>query len=32
MGGIGNIVTIPFHNKDLKKGTMNSILRKAGLK
>jgi predicted RNA binding protein YcfA (HicA-like mRNA interferase family) len=26
------IVTIPFHNKDLKKGTVNSILRRAGLK
>ncbi|MBU2579044.1 type II toxin-antitoxin system HicA family toxin [Patescibacteria group bacterium] len=23
-------VTIPFHNKDLKKGTLKSILRQAG--
>ncbi len=25
-------VTIPFHNKDLPKGTENSIRRQAGLK
>lgn len=25
-------VTIPFHNKDLTKGTENSILKQAGLK
>jgi predicted RNA binding protein YcfA (HicA-like mRNA interferase family) len=26
------LVTIPRHNKDLKKGTANSILKQAGLK
>ena len=26
------IVTIPVHNKDLKKGTVNNILKQAGLK
>ena len=26
------IVTIPVHNKDIKKGTANNILRQAGLK
>jgi len=26
------IVTIPIHNKDIKKGTANSILKQAGLK
>lgn len=25
-------VTIPFHNKDIPKGTENSILKQAGLK
>ncbi|GHT01125.1 toxin HicA [Planctomycetales bacterium] len=25
-------VTIPLHNKDVKKGTANSILKQAGLK
>jgi predicted RNA binding protein YcfA (HicA-like mRNA interferase family) len=25
-------VTVPAHNKDLKKGTANSILKQAGLK
>ncbi len=25
-------VTIPFHNKDLTKGTENSIMKQAGLK
>lgn len=25
-------VTIPFHNKELKAGTANSILKQAGLK
>jgi len=24
-------VTLPFHNKDLKQGTLNSILRQAGI-
>jgi len=24
-------VTIPFHNKDLKQGTLNSILKQAGV-
>lgn len=28
----GKSVTVPFHNKDLKKGTEQSILKKAGLK
>ncbi|MGH1364855.1 MAG: type II toxin-antitoxin system HicA family toxin [Calditrichia bacterium] len=27
----GNIVVVPFHNRDLKKGTLKSILRQAGL-
>ncbi len=26
------LVTIPVHNKDIKKGTANSILKQAGLK
>lgn len=26
-----NIVTVPFHNKDLKSGTLKSILKQAGL-
>jgi predicted RNA binding protein YcfA (HicA-like mRNA interferase family) len=26
------LVTIPNHNKDIKKGTANSILKQAGLK
>ena len=30
--GKGHKVTVPFHNKDLKPGTLNSILRQAGLK
>ena len=25
-------VTIPFHKKDIKKGTANSVLKQAGLK
>ncbi|MBE6043555.1 MAG: type II toxin-antitoxin system HicA family toxin [Clostridium thermopalmarium] len=25
-------ITIPYHNKDLKPGTLNSILKQAGLK
>jgi len=25
------IVTVPYHNKDLKKGTLRSILQQAGL-
>lgn len=25
-------VTVPFHNKDLKPGTLQSILRQAGIK
>jgi predicted RNA binding protein YcfA (HicA-like mRNA interferase family) len=25
------IIAVPFHNKDLKKGTLKSILRQAGL-
>lgn len=29
----GNLrVTIPYHNKDLKSGTLRSILRQAGIK
>ena len=28
----GKSVTVPFHNKDLKKGTEQAILKKAGLK
>lgn len=27
----GKSVTVPFHTKDLKKGTERSILKKAGL-
>ena len=27
----GKIVTLPFHNKDLKKGTLKSILKQAAL-
>lgn len=26
-----NIITVPYHNKDLKKGTLKSILRQACL-
>jgi len=29
--GIGNII-VPIHNKDLPTGTLNSILKDAGLK
>lgn len=29
--GVQNLVTIPFHNKDLKMGTLKSILKQAGL-
>ncbi len=25
------LVTIPYHNRDLKRGTLRSILRKAGI-
>ena len=28
----GNMVVIPMHNKDLKPGTLNAILKSAGLK
>ncbi len=27
-----NKITVPFHNKDLKTGTLNGILKDAGLK
>ena len=27
----GLLVTIPFHNRDLKRGTLRSILRQAGI-
>jgi mRNA interferase HicA len=27
----GILVTIPFHNRDLKRGTLRAILRQAGL-
>ena len=26
-----NLVTVPMHNKDLKKGTLRGILRQAGM-
>ena len=28
----GKQVIVPLHNKDIKKGTLNSILKQAGLK
>lgn len=31
-GPNGNIVILPMHNKDLKKGTEDNILKQAGLK
>jgi len=31
-GATDKTVTVPYHNKDLKKGTEQSILRDAGLK
>ena len=27
----GLLVTIPYHNRDLKRGTLRSILRQAGI-
>jgi mRNA interferase HicA len=27
----GLLVTVPYHNKDLKRGTLQAILRQAGL-
>ena len=27
----GILVTVPFHNRDLKRGTLRAILRQAGL-
>ena len=27
----GVLVTVPFHNRDLKRGTLRSILRQAGI-
>jgi predicted RNA binding protein YcfA (HicA-like mRNA interferase family) len=27
----GVLVTVPFHNRDLKRGTLRAILRQAGL-
>ena len=29
--GLSNPITVPFHNKDLKPGTLHSIIKQAGL-